>query len=396
MRELTGPEVGQFADALGHAFVDPLDLGDMLVCRLGRSLADFQPAAGTYPNTRVRLVRAADADGWWYELLRAARASRPGNSSLLKFEQSLKLRAGELLDCLQVVGTPTPGARGALSDLEALERQVKRTVPYFDVGVWVSRLGEILPRVCQVEVEARREQMLGTGLLVGPDVVLTNYHVVEPAREAEAAGSSWSITCRFDYRVIPNGTTDFGRPVGLHQDWLVASGLYSPLDLQPYPKDDPDPAHLDYALLRLEAAVGQQPVGTNPESKAALRGWLSPPRTPYNFQGSEALFILQHPKGQPLKLALDLEALAVRPIDSVRFGVNANRTRVLYRTNTEEGSSGSPCFGPNWELAALHHAGDPDYRLAHTPEYNQGIPIERIVADLGHRNPPIVLPPFMG
>ena len=40
---------------------------------------------------------------------------------------------------------------------------------------------------------------------------------------------------------------------------------------------------------------------------------------------------------------------------------NANNTRVRYRTNTEEGSSGAPCFDKDWELVALHHSGDPNY-----------------------------------
>ena len=41
----------------------------------------------------------------------------------------------------------------------------------------------------------------------------------------------------------------------------------------------------------------------------------------------------QHPEGTPLKLALDTEAV---------ISLNANNTRVLYSTNTEPGSSGSP------------------------------------------------------
>ena len=67
------------------------------------------------------------------------------------------------------------------------------------------------------------------------------------------------------------------------------------------------------------------------------------------------------------------------------IGMNNNKTRVRYTTNTEGGSSGSPCFTINRELAALHHLGDPDF----TPRYNQGITMSAILALLeqrGHRD----------
>ena len=78
------------------------------------------------------------------------------------------------------------------------------------------------------------------------------------------------------------------------------------------------------------------------------------------------LFILQHPKTAPLKLALDTEAV----IEVIHEG-----RRVRYATNTESGSSGAPCFDAEWTLVALHHYGDPAFNH---PKYNQGIPIGMI------------------
>jgi hypothetical protein len=54
---------------------------------------------------------------------------------------------------------------------------------------------------------------------------------------------------------------------------------------------------------------------------------------------------------------------------------------VRYRTNTEGGSSGSPVFDQNWQLVALHHAGDPSW----VAKYNEGIPISLILAQLKAR-----------
>ena len=70
-----------------------------------------------------------------------------------------------------------------------------------------------------------------------------------------------------------------------------------------------------------------------------------------------------------MKLAFDTEGV---------LGVNANRTRVTYTTNTLGGSSGSPCFNQHLELIALHHAGDPKYAPMYFPKFNEGIPISAI------------------
>jgi V8-like Glu-specific endopeptidase len=79
---------------------------------------------------------------------------------------------------------------------------------------------------------------------------------------------------------------------------------------------------------------------------------------------------VQHPKAEPLKLAFDTDAI---------IGINENGTTVKYKTNTQPGSSGSPCFDINWNLVALHHSGDPDRR---NPTYNAGTPFSAICSRL--------------
>lgn len=138
-------------------------------------------------------------------------------------------------------------------------------------------------------------------------------------------------------------------------------------DLEPEPKGGvPQPDELDYALLRLDRPAGDEAVGEGAEPGAPARGWIEVPAESYVFRPDTPLFIVQHPAGAPLKLALDTRAVV---------GCNANGTRVTYRTNTEAGSSGSPVFDSNWQLVALHHSGDPAYR----PTYNEGIPISALV-----------------
>lgn len=159
---------------------------------------------------------------------------------------------------------------------------------------------------------------------------------------------------------------------------MTVTNTQSGATVPPGPRDgageaaDPDPSELDYALVRLAGRPGSAPLGEGAEPGAPLRAWISPVEG-HVFVPDSPLFIVQHPKGEPIKLALDTQAV---------LGVNGNGTRVRYRTNTEKGSSGSPCFNQSWELVALHHMGDPDFSIGHAPTYNQGIPITKIVERL--------------
>jgi hypothetical protein len=104
------------------------------------------------------------------------------------------------------------------------------------------------------------------------------------------------------------------------------------------------------------------------------------PLEAHDFTARPALFILQHPDGRPLELAIDTNAV------TALVPAQGSATRVRYRTNTEPGSSGSPCFSADWTLIALHHSGDPKYeKFGAKPEYNEGIPIAAIRTLLTNR-----------
>src|SRR3954453_2828652 len=132
----------------------------------------------------------------------------------------------------------------------------------------------------------------------------------------------------------------------------------------------------DYAILRLARSAGDEAVGGWPAGATPpKRGFMKLKTTGEAFAPDSPLVIVQHPSGDPLSIAFDTDSV---------IRLNDGKTRVRYRTNTEHGSSGSPCFNLKLELVALHHAGDPEYD--HPPEYNAGIPIDVIVALLAQRN----------
>src|SRR5262249_31257025 len=154
-----------------------------------------------------------------------------------------------------------------------------------------------------------------------------------------------------------------GTPYTLSEEkWYVDYSEYSDLDSQvntgtALPRAD----QLDFALLRLSRPAGLEPMGKQAGPRAQARGWIPLPVTSYNFPADHALFIVHHPDNAPLKVSLNTKSI---------ISLNKNGTRVRYRTNTEEGSSGSPCFHAGWGLVALHHASDPIYKKFYQPEYN--------------------------
>jgi hypothetical protein len=232
-----------------------------------------------------------------------------------------------------------------------------------DLGVWREKLSKTEACVGRVEINDRG---IGTAFLVGPDAVLTNYHVMEQVLLGRTDPSA--VAVRFDFKVMSDGSRAEGTRVLLHAaQWRLDDSPYSGAEKAGKPESTaPTADELDYALVRLERPVGQQPIDAKAGLGAPKRGWIHIPEGPFAFKAKMPLLIAQHPEGAPLKLALDTDGV---------IGENANATRVRYETNTEPGSSGSPCFDLNWVLIALHHYGDPAF--GH-PKYNQGVLIHLI------------------
>ena len=141
----------------------------------------------------------------------------------------------------------------------------------------------------------------GTGFLVGPDLVLTNYHVMQgPIANKFAADR---VACRFDYKVLADGSRSEGAVVRLHSaDWRVDDSPYSQAEAEDQPDRELSSLdQLDYAVLRLERSVGNEAIGNNREFPAAPpRGWIKLNGQPALEQGMPLL--IAHPDGSPLKL----------------------------------------------------------------------------------------------
>ena len=260
---------------------------------------------------------------------------------------------------VQTAGAAVAGAPGRVTTA-AFEARVRPSLKEVDLGTWREKLAKIEAQVCRLEFNGNAK---GTGFLVGPDLILTNFHVLEGPIHGKVPAAQ--VACRFDYKVLSDDSRSEGLVVRLHdQDWRVDDSPYSKAEADDAPdRELPTADELDYALVRLARPVGNEPAGKTAGADAPPRRWIEIPEIPPALEKDMPLLIAQHPDGSPLKLALDTQSI---------IGVNGNGTRVRYATNTEHGSSGSPCFNIDWSLVALHHMGDPAWKQ---PKYNQGIPV---------------------
>ncbi len=221
--------------------------------------------------------------------------------------------------------------------------------------LWISDAEKMLTcarAVARVEVPRFRDgkqqgKSTGTGWLVAPGLALTCWHVVEALGILET-----SIAPSDFQKQIANTLLTF--------DYTVAgNGLQYSVSALEYPTIEGHP--LDYALLRLV---------DRPDAPLRDRGYQRLDiDAPLNAQ--TAFYIIQHPLGQPQQTAGDTY---------VRSSPNTNR--ILYKTPTEPGTSGSPVFNRiNWRVVALHNGENESENL------REGTLLKALLADLEQHRP---------
>ena len=360
--ELTKQQLRKLRDALLAAF-DSDAFEEMLLLGLKKDLEAIVEKKAL-KSMILDVIRLSERQGWTMNLVAAARAENPGNAKLMLIADELGLTPELAYTEGDGEGTTTVES----PKKSALQRMIDGSNSQLDIAVWRENLGKVETQTCSIEIGTKHQ---GTGFLLGPSVIMTNYHVMKPVIDGDA--SPTDVRIRFDFKRTEGGSViSSGTLFELESDdeWLIDHSQYSDADLQGVEENDSKPDELDYALLRVADEPGASPLGGN--LNAEPRGWIEVPSTPHEFVEKQALFIVQHPDGKPMKLAIDSNAIT---------GVNEKGTRVRYRTNTEHGSSGSPCFDQEWNLVALHHSGD----LEVVPNWNQGIPFSKIVALLEER-----------
>jgi endonuclease G, mitochondrial len=208
-----------------------------------------------------------------------------------------------------------------------------------------------------------------TGFMISPELIMTNWHVLNDAAHA----ADPSVKVLYGYQNNDDGVRDRLGEVEL------------PLDPDTFFAAD---ERLDYAIV----AVGATPDGAPLDQTF---GHLPLNGAPSKAIAGSALNIIQHPGGQLKKIAIRNNIATVVKADDL----------IVYLTDTNPGSSGSPVLNDNWQVVALHHSSQDATDAAgnridingnpvtdRTPEYlrywvaNEGIRISSIVKHLLSRS----------
>ena len=158
----------------------------------------------------------------------------------------------------------------------------------------------------------------GTGWVLAPQLLITNFHVIAARRSYEDPVSGEDFRLQGEKaEVIFDLYRDDSRGE------LVTSGGCIAYDRA-----------LDYAVLRLQDGdLGRRPLRLRSD-------WI---RKQADHPLRERVNVLQHPNGKPMRLGF-----------RNNFVVAGNEEKLSYLTDTAEGSSGSPICDDEWFVAALH------------------------------------------
>jgi len=336
--ELTGDDDVEIVNAILSAYPNKDFLSLRLRHKMGINVADeITTMDGPGRIIVTRIYDYAKAAGRALELLAITWTDKPGNPKLKSLADRFFPEQQAVINKFEPHDTAAPPA-----PRPPLERLVDKRSKFTNLAAFAERLQTLSGALCRISIP----EVSGTGFLIGRRTVLTNFHVVKRAIQAGRAGDQ--IKCEFDFHSEDQPTIEmFGKPA---EEWQGPNSPYSDSDLtgQGNPAED----ELDFAVIHLENEVE--------DSRNSIAWPVAPPI----IAQRDFVLIGQHPEGHEAQLAMG---------EVVEFPQSGLRYR--YDVTTEGGSSGSPVFNFDLELVALHHAADP----AHDPEYNQGVPIWKIM-----------------
>lgn len=291
---------------------------NQVVARAGQGLPDFKTVALGIDDPVEAFTRA---------LMAAAGAEVPCHHVLLA-----DLAAQGLIDPAVLAGDAAPSAvtlmpqngDGTRLEPQAFTPAMIGVLPVADLLAAVNLAAR---RLCLIKAGGSQ----GTGFLIGPHTVLTNWHVtaglIDPATGKARTGSDRDIVISFETLA-----DNQGRICAVAEDWLAG---FSPMakDGEPLPAS-PDGTFLDYCAIRLQGAPGRE------------RGWYDLAQTGVLNDPTDAFFVFQHPAGQPQRAGVGRDTVPDQGPDFLR-----------HQVWTASGSSGGLCLDHALKPIALHQAG---------------------------------------
>jgi hypothetical protein len=267
---------------------------------------------------------------------------------------------------------------------EALQAFVNEYEPFLNSAGILETLPKVLRTVCAVALGPYKGVpggIVGSGFLIAPDLVMTNYHVVKSfltidkdTKEIKAAGPGNQIFFFFDYlwmpapQVPPNLNHTSLAVTAKDDGWLVYARKLLPYDGMPEAAETVVNEY-DYAVIRLARPVGDLPAR---KGGGVKRGWLDLPGAIDVTVLNQRILVFQHPGTAPQQYDI-----------GDYLHMDRSKTRVWYSVSAARGSSGGAAVDTNGQLFALHNA---EVQAAagtyNGPPRNQGIRIDLIAKDL--------------
>jgi endonuclease G, mitochondrial len=323
MLNLSNDDRKHLREAIESAYPDPSDLKIFVGEKLNKNLA-VVAGGGKYDNVIFTLIQSAIAKGYIEKLILALAKDNPDRPDILRF-CALVLRERVVLnDSRDSILGKSAGEIEPITweGIDVLSEELELFLPKqftFEADVGNLRQGlELADAVCKITFVDRPTES-GTGVLIAPGFVLTNYHVL--SSQAEANLHAIAQSARFEFGYVSTRSGGSARtPI------MMAAGEASVVAFSRIQE-------LDYALIQLAPSADFM---VKPVAFDATVRLL--PRSPLN--------ILQHPEGEEMKVSLSNNGVVK---------INEEKGLVLYVNPTKGGSSGSPCFDSDWKLVALHH-----------------------------------------
>ncbi|HEY9432485.1 MAG TPA: trypsin-like peptidase domain-containing protein [Blastocatellia bacterium] len=281
-------------------------------------------------------------------------------------------------------------AGNRLGDEAAMQAFVNEYEPFLSSATIKDQLPKVLRTVCAVALGAPTNKIVGSGFLIAPDLVMTNYHVVEPflavdpqTKEIKQNGPGNQIFFFFDYlsapqpRVPPGDVSHTSLVVTAAEKWLEYARELLPGDGAAKPPLKVN-KEFDYAVIRLARRVGDRPAR---RGGGAKRGYLNLPKGKIDVLSmNRRILVFQHPQAAPQQFDIG---------DFVQM--DPSGTRVWYSVSSAHGSSGGAAVDSEGQLFALHNAEvQAAVAVANGKRVNQGVRIDTIAEDLAAEMPELL------
>lgn len=255
-----------------------------------------------------------------------------GKQDLAEYRLELMRKLAELFPDLE---------QGGVLQRANTESLVHETAFWTDPGNLLPGIILARRRLCRIEtIDLQGRPVTGSGFLIGPSTILTNFHVVRDVWENQLGTDYLKI--RFDYSATTGLEDDESSIYCPTDNWMIARSDTGPWETSDDYWWDNFPKrlawlgtvqdHLDYAAIRIDGAPGLQ------------RGWYALDKL--KKAAPDGVWILHHPSTERHTITGGKVVYQ-----------DSEKSRIFHLASTAHGSSGGLVLDQNSAPVGLHYLG---------------------------------------